>query len=1030
MPRHPYRAARRLSLQVLDDRRVLAAIVGSVFDDGNDSLRRDIGESGLEQRLVYVDQNNNAQLDHGEHFALTDANGEFSFDNLSDGDYAVRLFAGTPSQVQTTPSSVILLHDAVLRDDITAAVPAMVLGAGTPSERSASAVLASGTKLQAIAADGTLSDPVDAGGEITRLLRLSDGSLAVFANSDEGGQAFIFDDMLANRTQLGTTGADTYVVSAGGDGLGRGVAIVGTSEGGPGELWSIDSENGLMSATGVMVDSAASVTGDVTSRSDHGPTRSVISHASLIDDGEGGMTQTLVISLWSNTDASMLGEPILVSGASEVVAFSDQAGLLILRTGDNLSVHDVDNHLAMLYSIDDTEPVAAIDATRGFVVAPAPRSSGGDGSADEPGFRLIDSETGAIFAEMPIDLSSLGDLDAISLDADMRSVVITGAAGLAQVSLRKPTAARVSVVGGNAEPVTFGIQLSDTYTSPEYAVAPVITTPEDSVLTIPLPLGTGGGSDGYIVLPLEPPEYGVATIGPDGQIDYTPDADFEGEDSLSVMVGDGRIFTETTVTISVTPVPDAPTDVTAAIDPVPENTPPSYSHPIGIVGVTDVDAVNHYNVQILDINRVPDERFQVIDLEIFFVGPELLDAETEWFIPVIVSVDDPDSGGKLEFLTAVVVMDEDDPITDITPDHATVDENSPGEVITHLTVIDQDYGQSHEITVDDDRFEVVGNALKLKDDIALDYEATSAITVHVTATHEDDSFTKAIELTVLDELETPSNIELTNHTVAELEVAAVVGDLTVDGNPAANGHSLTVNDSRFVIDDSTLRLADNISIERTPGVDDEILVEITATPLASGGEGVTQEFVIAVAGNHQPFHNDEYPEDVNRVDGVTAADALIIINYLNTYGAGPVGEGDPALGYDVNNDGYVTSLDALLVINELNAISTAASGTVGNEPGGEPGTESGDSAGSGIANDPVVPGPTPAPRPSLFRRAAARDLAIASLMEVSAAKIIGSSAMSPMDETVALISREAPRNEDDETRADEVFGEPEINLLS
>ncbi len=1036
MPRHPYRTTRRLCLQVLDDRRVLAAIVGSVFNDADDSLRRDIDESGLEKRLVYVDQNNNAQMDQGERYALTDATGAFSIDDLSDGDYAVRLLTSTQSQVQTTPSSATLLHDVVLRGDISAAVPAMVLDVGTSSERSASAVLASGTRLQAIATDGTLSDPVDVGGEITQMLRLADGSLAVFANSDDGGQALIFDDTLSNPTHLGSTGSDTYVVSAGGDDLGRSVAVVSATDGGPAELWTVDRENGLMSATGVMVDPGADVTGDVTPRSDDGPTRSVISQASLVDDGNGGVMQTLAISLWSNTDASMLGGPIVVSGANEVVAFSDQAGLLVLRTGDNLSVYDVDNNLATMYSIDDTQPVAAIDAGRGLIVVSAPRWVGREGLTEDAGLRLIDSETGALVADMPIDLTPLGELDAVSLDADLRSVVITGATGLAQLSLRQPTAARVSVVGGSASPVEFGIQLSGGYTSPEYAETPVISTDEDMVLSTPLPLATAGSGDGYVVLPLYAPQHGVATIGPDGQIDYTPDADFEGSDSLTVLVGDGRDFKESIVTINVTPVPDAPTGATAMIDPVPENTPPSNAangfHPIGIINITDADSINRYSVEIFDLNYIADERFEVIDLEIFFVGPGSLDAEMEWSIPLIISVNDldsPETTGSLEFLTAVTVLDEDDPIRDITPDDASVQENLPGAMITPLSVVDEDEGQTHELTVDDDRFEVVDDALKLKDDIALDFEAANTITINVTATHEDDSFTKAIKLTVLDELETPENFGLTNNTVTELQIAAVVGDLTIDGNPAANGHSLTVNDSRFVIDGSTIRLADNTFIERTPGVDDEILIEITATPLASFGEAVTQDFVIAVAGNNQPFHNDIYPEDVNFADGVTAVDALTIINYLNTYGAGPVGEGDPALGYDVNSDGFVTSLDALLVINELNAISTGATGTVGNEPGGEPESESDNSAAPDVANDPVVPGPAPAPRPAPLRRVASQDLAIASLMEVPTTKTLDTPTASSMDEAAAVISLEVPRSHDDETRADKVFGEPEIDLL-
>lgn len=1048
MPRHPYRATRRLSLQVLDDRRVLAAIVGSVFQDANDSLRRDLDESGLEKRLVYIDQNDNAQMDQGERYALTDAAGAFSFENVSDGDYAVRLFSGTRSQLQTTPSSATPLHDAVLRADITAAVPAMVLDPGTPNQRTAPAIFAFGSSLHLVSVDGTLSDPIDVGGEITHLRRLTDGSLAVFANTIDGGQAWVFDDSLENSSSLGSIGSDTLIVSAGGDDVGRSVIVASVGDGdGQSELWTVDPTNMSAAGTGLMVTPGSVVTGDATPRNNVGPTRSVISHVDTVDDGNGGVSQALAISLWSHTGGEMLGEPILVSGATEVVAFSDEAGLLVLRTGDHLSVYDVDNNLATLYTIDDTPPVAAIDAARGLLITLSPRSFSSEGAAEVSGLRLIDSETGVVFADMPVELSALGDLDAVSLDSDLRAVAITGAAGLAQLTLRTPTASRVTVAGGHADPVAFGVQVIGENSAPVYGDTPVVEAVEDSELSemLPLPLDDEDG-DQLIILPLTPPQFGDATIGPDGQINYTPDENFEGVDSLSVLIGDGRDFTETTITINVAPVPDPPTGVTASINPVPENLPPfgasGGNEPIGIVGVLDVDTVNNFGITILDRNYVPDERFQVIDLKIYYVGPEPLDAETEWLIPIIVSVDDHDSGTNRIFLTSISVMDADDPITDITPHEATVPENAPGASITALGVVDQDVGQTHALSVDDDRFEIVSGNLKLKSDVALDYEAVRTVTVNVTAEYGNDSFTKTITLTVLDELEVPQDLSLSNQTVTELLAAAVVGELTVDGNPASNGHSLTVNDSRFVIEGSTLRLADNTLIERTPGVDNEILVEITATPLGGSVDGITEQFLIAVTANNTPFHNDDYPEDVNRDDGVTAVDALTIINYLNAYGPGPVGEGDPAFGYDVNNDGFVTSLDALLVINELNAISTSASGTVGNEPGGEPVPDGGEGGGrermpnsrhsnrsDKFAVDPVVPMPSRTSHTDELYLAVPHDAAFAIRLEVVSEKAGGTMIADSLDDAVAVISTGSLRTRDGEASVDKVFGEPEVNLL-
>jgi len=203
-------------------------------------------------------------------------------------------------------------------------------------------------------------------------------------------------------------------------------------------------------------------------------------------------------------------------------------------------------------------------------------------------------------------------------------------------------------------------------------------------------------------------------------------------------------------------------------------------------------------------------------------------------------------------------------------------------------------------------------------------------------------------LTVLDVPETPTGFVLSNATVLERKEAAEIGDLTIADNPAANGHSLTTNDSRFIFEGSTLRLADGVTVERTPDVDTEIQIEVTATPTL-GGSAATDTFVITVIENQLPFHNPDYPEDVNGDGDASALDALIIINFLNEFSPGPVGPGDPLLGYDVNADGQVTALDALLVINELNA-NGGGTGAVNNEPGGEP-----------IAENQPAPPPAPSP---------------------------------------------------------------------
>jgi len=72
--------------------------------------------------------------------------------------------------------------------------------------------------------------------------------------------------------------------------------------------------------------------------------------------------------------------------------------------------------------------------------------------------------------------------------------------------------------------------------------------------------------------------------------------------------------------------------------------------------------------------------------------------------------------------------------TEIALDGAPVRENEKGWVVGALSVVDPDAGDTHVLTVSDARFEIAGNVLKLKDGVALDFEAAPAVSVEVTAT--------------------------------------------------------------------------------------------------------------------------------------------------------------------------------------------------------------------------------------------------------------------------------------------------------
>ena len=80
----------------------LSSISGHVFNDTNGNGVDD-GGGGLANWKVYLDKNNNGSFDSGEKFRLTDANGDYTFDQLTPGTYYVRQTVPTGYR-RTAPS--------------------------------------------------------------------------------------------------------------------------------------------------------------------------------------------------------------------------------------------------------------------------------------------------------------------------------------------------------------------------------------------------------------------------------------------------------------------------------------------------------------------------------------------------------------------------------------------------------------------------------------------------------------------------------------------------------------------------------------------------------------------------------------------------------------------------------------------------------------------------------------------------------------------------------------------------------------
>lgn len=177
-----------------------------------------------------------------------------------------------------------------------------------------------------------------------------------------------------------------------------------------------------------------------------------------------------------------------------------------------------------------------------------------------------------------------------------------------------------------------------------------------------------------------------------------------------------------------------------------------------------------------------DARFEVVDGNLLKLRDGVsLDFEAEAEITVCVKATDS-HGLVTERSFTLPVLDSNDSPSDIRLSGHNLWENVAGAVVGTLAAIDPDAGDTHAFSVDDGRFEVVGNLLKLRDGIALDHEEAATVSLNVTATDRGGhglSVVTPFTLSVSDLPEAPTFGGLSTGTVVEDDIATAFGTLTI-----------------------------------------------------------------------------------------------------------------------------------------------------------------------------------------------------------------------------------------------------------
>ncbi|MFO1067966.1 MAG: FG-GAP-like repeat-containing protein [Geminicoccaceae bacterium] len=240
-----------------------------------------------------------------------------------------------------------------------------------------------------------------------------------------------------------------------------------------------------------------------------------------------------------------------------------------------------------------------------------------------------------------------------------------------------------------------------------------------------------------------------------------------------------------------------------------------------------------------------DSRFVVDGDQLYLKDGVALDFEKLEGGKTTVSVTASDGKASTSAALTVTVGNVNEPPSDISfQTGGSVAENVAGVTIGTLTAVDPE-NDILTFKVSDPRFVVVGNELRLKDGVSLDYESLvdGKTSVLVAVTDGSVQLASEVEIQVGDENDAPSAAAFrTGGSVAENAAGAVVGTLTaIDQDNDTLTFSTT--DARFTISGDELRLADGVSLDREALADGKTLVSVK---VSDGKAETTADLVVSV----------------------------------------------------------------------------------------------------------------------------------------------------------------------------------------
>ncbi len=893
------RRCRKLCFDVLEDRRLLAGIEVFVFDDLDGSRSFDANKDGaLSDRAVYVDLNRDGKLGSSEPWTLSDSHGVAKFPNLEPGDYSVRLLGTNRSVVQTFPT--LPADHGAWTDGLNISKVLRVESSGLTwgiSGNALTLVNVSSNQLvkaihfgSSIIVDAVLqgsSNDEDVTGYV--LAKNQDQSQVLWKVSTGGNGT-------KQSTNLDVASA-SHLVTVGD----RVLVVMGSS------LKEISLSNSLNASPDVVLKQIG-----VEELPTNAAVNAVGSDSFLVFEN-GATSNRLSLYQLRNGIAQLVGKR---SFPSKVIAWDAS------RDGTNIAVETSDDF--MILKPESGLPTKAIlkDAVGPIVFDPI-RDLLITGKSSSPS-QLSGWSTSDWTKSLSIPIANgrflTGTNSSLYLDATGAQLVGSQNGALYQHNIAAAIAADVHVAGNDFTRLQIGVRNTGFNRKPELNTLDPIYVDEDGQVKLDPAVISSNASDldgdALVYVIRTSPSDGMIQWNQDASGIYTPAHDSNGKDFVTIQAYDGRDWSLPQVlTIVINPINDAPTGIAFSVDSVLEN--PAYGEPLATLRALDPDLDSDYAYQ------VNDPRFSVLGGTLRLVNGSINFEKEPLIVLGVSAIDRLHPQDSISQSITLGVRDVNEAPTGIlSPANLTVPELTKGLVLGRVSAIDQDANELYSWTVSDSRFEVVNGILQLADGKTLDFETGSSVALVVRGRDSLGQFEieKTLTITVTDQDDEPTRLVLTESaSIQENQTGQKIGSVSVLDPDVGEVYSFSVSDNRFEVVRGTIQLKSDSSVSFVePGYFD---LTVTATSERSGTQ-LSGKLRLSIEKDTTPYHNDINPYDVDGDGVLTPLDPLILINYINNNGTGPIeqpGEGEGRLpDLDVDGDGKVTPLDILILINKLN----------------------------------------------------------------------------------------------------------------